>query len=226
MSAARRLVRALETSAAAAGCAVRVTAAEERPWSSATFVGARHSVLVQGGPEAADWLARIVGSDAQRTGPCGGGAGDAADEGRGGARCADLGGVTDSLSLRTRAASACASAPASSARRTRAAWRSGRHRSAPGRRGPPPRRPPRPRRHAVSSMPAPRHRLADRAVGAGHRAVEQRRVDEAGDQRADLDAVGMPFAVERLGQRAHARTWSPNRPRAPPSRRSPMPRRC
>lgn len=60
MSAGRRLVRALEASAATSGCAVRVTVARERPWSSATFVGSRHTVVVECGPKAADWLAGLA----------------------------------------------------------------------------------------------------------------------------------------------------------------------
>jgi hypothetical protein len=61
MSAARRLVRALEASAIAAGCVVRATATEERPWSSATFVGARHAITVSGKPLAAlaAWLSGL-----------------------------------------------------------------------------------------------------------------------------------------------------------------------
>ena len=62
MSAARRLARALEASAVAAGCAIRVTAARERPWSSATFVGTRHAVTLAGGPDAATWLAGLAGA--------------------------------------------------------------------------------------------------------------------------------------------------------------------
>ena len=62
MSAGRRLARALEASAAAAGCAVRVTTSAEQPWASATFVGARHALAVEGGPEAADWLAGLAGA--------------------------------------------------------------------------------------------------------------------------------------------------------------------
>ena len=58
MSAARRLARALEASAAAAGCVVRVTSVRERPWSSATFIGAQHALVVEGAG-AAEWLAGV-----------------------------------------------------------------------------------------------------------------------------------------------------------------------
>lgn len=62
MSAGRRLARALEASARAAGCRVAVASLGERPWSSATFVGARHVLTVAGEPAAAmaDWLAGLA----------------------------------------------------------------------------------------------------------------------------------------------------------------------
>ena len=52
-NAGRRLARALGDSAAAAGCAVRVVAASERTWDSATFVGTRHLMRLEGSPGAA-----------------------------------------------------------------------------------------------------------------------------------------------------------------------------
>ena len=45
--------------------------------------------------------------------------------------------------------------------------------------------------------------FADRAVAALDRAVEQRRLDEGGDDRPHPDAVSRPFGVERLGQPTH-----------------------
>lgn len=60
MSAGRRLIRALEASAAAAGCPLTVTAATEQPWSSATFVGARHRLTIQAGGGLTAWLDRLA----------------------------------------------------------------------------------------------------------------------------------------------------------------------
>jgi hypothetical protein len=52
------LQRTLAASAAAAGCPVRVAAAGEAPWSSATFVGARHAITLEAEPSAA-WAAWV-----------------------------------------------------------------------------------------------------------------------------------------------------------------------
>lgn len=55
------LMRAIVASAAAAGCVVEIAAAEERPWASATFVGARHRLTVDAAPSRAfdAWLAGL-----------------------------------------------------------------------------------------------------------------------------------------------------------------------
>jgi hypothetical protein len=42
------LVRALLADAAAAGCAARVLSVDTRGWSSATFTGARHRIVLAG----------------------------------------------------------------------------------------------------------------------------------------------------------------------------------
>lgn len=65
MSAGVRLARALQTMAIEAGCPVRVTAASERPWASATFVGARHTLVLEANPCAAldHWLAGLPEAD-------------------------------------------------------------------------------------------------------------------------------------------------------------------
>lgn len=39
---------------------MRATVADERPWSSATFVGSRHRVVLECGPESSDWLAGLA----------------------------------------------------------------------------------------------------------------------------------------------------------------------
>jgi hypothetical protein len=61
VSAARRLARALEASARAAGCRLALSGAIERPWASATFVGAHHALEVDGAPTEAllAWLAAL-----------------------------------------------------------------------------------------------------------------------------------------------------------------------
>ena len=61
MSAGRRLLRSLQASAQGAGCPVRVTATQERPWASATFVGTEHVVALEGlaSPELSSWLANL-----------------------------------------------------------------------------------------------------------------------------------------------------------------------
>ena len=65
MSAGRRLVRALESSAQTAGCAVRVEAASERVWTSVTFTGARHTVTLDAMPSSAlaAWLDALPSTD-------------------------------------------------------------------------------------------------------------------------------------------------------------------
>jgi len=51
------LVRALLVDAAAAGCAARVVSAAARDWASATFVGARHRIVIAVTGEGADgWI--------------------------------------------------------------------------------------------------------------------------------------------------------------------------
>ena len=59
MSAARRLARALQTSARLAGYAARVTEASDQPWSSATFSGARHALVLEG-DGLAGWAATLA----------------------------------------------------------------------------------------------------------------------------------------------------------------------
>lgn len=61
MSGARRLARALEASARDWGCTVRVRCDGERPWSAATYVGARHELVAMGAPAErfASWLAGL-----------------------------------------------------------------------------------------------------------------------------------------------------------------------
>ena len=65
MSAGTRLVRALEGMARSAGCHVRVAAASEHPWTSATFIGARHALLLEAAPSPAlaQWLAGLVDAE-------------------------------------------------------------------------------------------------------------------------------------------------------------------
>lgn len=59
------LVRALEQSAAAQGCAVTVTDQGWRRWASATFAGARHRLGLRATPSPAldAWLARLSESE-------------------------------------------------------------------------------------------------------------------------------------------------------------------
>ncbi|WP_374944872.1 hypothetical protein [Sphingomonas sp.] len=65
MSAGTKLARALLATAAAAGCAVRIVSATERSWASATFVGARHALSVEGVDSAAldGWLSALHDAD-------------------------------------------------------------------------------------------------------------------------------------------------------------------
>ena len=55
------LTRALLASAGRAGCAARIVAADWTRWASATFVGARHEIALEGDASAAldDWLAAL-----------------------------------------------------------------------------------------------------------------------------------------------------------------------
>lgn len=50
------LLRALRASAAAAGCTVAIESLAARPWSSATFTGTRHRVVLALEADAAAWL--------------------------------------------------------------------------------------------------------------------------------------------------------------------------
>ncbi len=59
MSAGRRLQRALEASAREAGCALRIAEASERPWSSVTFAGTRHAMVLEGAGKT--WLDGLSG---------------------------------------------------------------------------------------------------------------------------------------------------------------------
>lgn len=65
MSAGTRLRRALAASARAAGCTVRMEDAVEQPWSSATFVGTRHRIVLEARASVAftTWLANIAAAD-------------------------------------------------------------------------------------------------------------------------------------------------------------------
>lgn len=59
------LGRALRGLATAAGCPVRIAANEGRDWSSATFAGMRHRVVLAAPPSAAldRWLATLPEAD-------------------------------------------------------------------------------------------------------------------------------------------------------------------
>ncbi|MBD8548520.1 hypothetical protein [Sphingomonas sp. CFBP 8760] len=58
------LVRALLADAAAAGCAARVVSATARDWASATFVGARHHIVIAVTGEGADgWTRHLPEAD-------------------------------------------------------------------------------------------------------------------------------------------------------------------
>ena len=60
----RHLLRALQASAAAAGCAVELAHAGERPWATATFAGARHRVQATAEPAALlRWLSMLPEAD-------------------------------------------------------------------------------------------------------------------------------------------------------------------
>lgn len=61
MVSATRLLRALERSAAAHGCAPELTLAATRPWASALYVGARYDVtaVLDSGAAAECWLAAL-----------------------------------------------------------------------------------------------------------------------------------------------------------------------
>ena len=59
----RRLLRALERSAAAAGCTVKLHHEALTPWASATFVGGQHRVAAITGPDAAAWLRGLATAD-------------------------------------------------------------------------------------------------------------------------------------------------------------------
>lgn len=60
-SATTLLIRALTRSAADAGVDLTVTQANERPWASVTFSGARHRLLIEGpaGNAFDGWLAQL-----------------------------------------------------------------------------------------------------------------------------------------------------------------------
>ena len=63
--AARRLARALRTSATAAGLDALILSTTERPWASATYVGARHRLVI-GLPASHArhrWLAALAEAD-------------------------------------------------------------------------------------------------------------------------------------------------------------------
>jgi hypothetical protein len=60
VSAGKRLTRVLEASAQRAGCAVRIAAASERAWASATFTGTHHLLIIKAAPSSA--LAAWLGS--------------------------------------------------------------------------------------------------------------------------------------------------------------------
>ncbi|MDE0878222.1 MAG: hypothetical protein OSB00_06085 [Sphingomonas bacterium] len=63
--AGRRLVRALRLSAAGAGLDPLLLSASERPWASATYVGARHLITfgIPASPDRHRWLASLVEAD-------------------------------------------------------------------------------------------------------------------------------------------------------------------
>lgn len=57
--------RAIERDARRAGCAVVLTLAESSRWASATFIGARHRLMLDGPDDAtfAHWLAGLPEAD-------------------------------------------------------------------------------------------------------------------------------------------------------------------
>ena len=59
----RRLLRALAADADRCGVAIRMIAAHERPWSSATFVGCRLTIDLAIAGESCDWLAALPEAD-------------------------------------------------------------------------------------------------------------------------------------------------------------------
>ena len=65
IDAATLLERALLKDAARAGLTVTVNAATSRRWASATFVGARHLLRLEGTAESAsvEWLAQLADAD-------------------------------------------------------------------------------------------------------------------------------------------------------------------
>ncbi|HEU0043616.1 hypothetical protein [Sphingomonas sp.] len=64
---ARHLLRALRRSAAAACCEIVLAHEALDPWSSVTFVGARHRVVVRG-TGMASWLAELPELDLPMSG--------------------------------------------------------------------------------------------------------------------------------------------------------------
>lgn len=59
------MMRALEASAAMAGCPVTITSSNQRRWASATFLGAQHRVTLAGSPspELEAWVAALPESE-------------------------------------------------------------------------------------------------------------------------------------------------------------------
>lgn len=58
------LERALVADAARSGVTVRIVASGATRWASATFVGARHRLVLSGdGAESADWLGGLADAD-------------------------------------------------------------------------------------------------------------------------------------------------------------------
>lgn len=55
------LMRALRHAAAAAGCGIAIESLAARPWSSATFTGTRHHVVLTAAPSPAldAWIERL-----------------------------------------------------------------------------------------------------------------------------------------------------------------------
>ncbi|HEX8485688.1 hypothetical protein [Sphingomonas sp.] len=62
MSAGSKLARALVAMAQSGGCTIRIASASERPWASATFVGARHALIVEAAdsPALHTWLGTLA----------------------------------------------------------------------------------------------------------------------------------------------------------------------